>query len=105
MPLRRRGYAEGRSELMSYLIHRINCVGHGPEMELLEFHLVLRKSARLVAEKVLDTTKLFGEGAGTDDRFGDLTVVHNLMGVNSLSHVEIDAEAVGQEKISEKRPR
>lgn len=97
MTLRRRRYAEGRSELMSDLIHRIDGVGHGAKMKLLEFHLVLRKRARLVAEEVLDSTELLGEGAGPDDGLGDLVVVHDLVGVDRLAHVEVDAEAVRRE--------
>lgn len=51
---------------------------------------VLGQGAGLVGEKVLDSAEFFGQSAGANDRAWDLVVVHDQMGVNGLSHVQID---------------
>ena len=53
---------------------------------------VLRERARLVREQILDPAELLGQGARTDDRVGNLRIVHDLRRVDSLAHVEVDAQ-------------
>jgi hypothetical protein len=54
---------------------------------------ILRKGARLVTEKILDATKLLRQCARAYYSVRDLIVVHNLVPVDRLAHIQINTEA------------
>ena len=52
---------------------------------------VLRESTSLITEKILYATKLFWQRASPDYSARNLIVVHYLVRIDSLAHVQVDS--------------
>lgn len=94
------------------LVQRIMAVGHSSHMQPLHLHFyrriclsigvdaprthiplaILRERAGLVAEQIFYPPKLFRQGARSDNRIGNLGIVHDLMRIDGLSHIQIDSQ-------------
>jgi len=70
----------------------IGSIRHGAHMELPHLHLVLRQSPCFVTQEVSCPSEFFRQCAGSDDRVRDFRVVHDMVRVHSLSHVQIHSK-------------
>lgn len=58
---------------------------------------VLSQSSSLVGQQVFNSTKLFRDGAGSDNGSWDLLIIHDLPAVHSLAHVQVNTERDGDD--------
>lgn len=84
-----------------HLLKEVIAVGEAAKVDLLEDHLVLRQRARLVRQQVGDAPQIFGNGRRPRQRAGNLHVSLNHLTVGDAAHLQVDAQADGNDVAEE----
>ena len=103
--------AKRHRELMRYFVHGVVTIGDCAHVQLPHFHLcnqsvkhqfhkpvqtqrrtILGERACLITEQILYPSELLRQCARSDNRIGYLIVSHDLLRVDGLAHIQVDAQ-------------
>ncbi len=84
-----------------HLLKEVIAVREAAKVDLLEDHLVLRQRARLVRQQVGNTAEVLGNGRRPRQRAGNLHVPLNHLTVGDAAHLQVDAQADGNDVAEE----